>query len=109
MSTAATPEARDRLLQAWLGEIVAGRMYELIARRLPEREAGILRRMSAAEAGHRGRIEGRMRELGIGIPPESGVRISTWMRYMRSRVSSPISSLRVALGASARSLTLDMK
>jgi VIT1/CCC1 family predicted Fe2+/Mn2+ transporter len=94
MSTAATPEARDRLLQAWRGEIVAGRMYELIARRLPEREAGILRRMSAAEAGHRGRIEGRMRELGIGIPPESGVRISTWMR-LQARIA-PVDRLLAA-------------
>jgi VIT1/CCC1 family predicted Fe2+/Mn2+ transporter/rubrerythrin len=75
-----TPEARDRLLRAWRGEIVAGRMYELIAERLPAREADILRRMAAAEASHRGRLEQRMGELQIPIPDPVGVRISWWMR-----------------------------
>jgi VIT1/CCC1 family predicted Fe2+/Mn2+ transporter len=75
-----TQEVRNRLLTAWRGEIVAGRMYELIAQRLPEREADILRRMSQAEASHRARLEQRMRELSIEIPSTDGVRISRWMR-----------------------------
>jgi VIT1/CCC1 family predicted Fe2+/Mn2+ transporter/rubrerythrin len=75
-----TPEARERLLQAWRGEIAAGKAYELIARRLPDREADILRRMAAAEAGHRARIEARMSELGIPIPDPATVRLSRWER-----------------------------
>jgi VIT1/CCC1 family predicted Fe2+/Mn2+ transporter/rubrerythrin len=75
-----TDEARARLLKAWRGEIVAGRMYELIAERLPEREAEIMGRMAAAEASHRSRLEARMTELGIAIPAPASVKISSWMR-----------------------------
>ncbi|HTW12645.1 MAG TPA: VIT1/CCC1 transporter family protein [Solirubrobacteraceae bacterium] len=75
-----SPELRDRLLKAWRGEITAGAMYELIARRLPPREAEIMRKMAAAEAGHRQRLEERMIQLGIEIPPVSSVKIGTWMR-----------------------------
>ena len=45
----APPEVRERLLKAWEGEIVAGGVYELISRRMPEREGEILRRMAEAE------------------------------------------------------------
>jgi vacuolar iron transporter family protein len=86
--------APERLLKAWRGEIQAGRMYELIAERLPDREAAILRRMAAAEASHRTRIEARMGELGIEIPPESSVRISTWMR-LQARIA-PVDRLLAA-------------
>jgi VIT1/CCC1 family predicted Fe2+/Mn2+ transporter len=94
MTQTAASDARERLLAAWRGEIVAGRMYELIAQRLPEREAEILRRMAAAEASHRARIEGRMGELGIEVPPESSVRISTWMR-LQARIA-PVDRLLAA-------------
>jgi vacuolar iron transporter family protein len=83
MSAATTDvdrQVRERLLQAWRGEIVAGRMYDEIAARMPEREADILRRMAAAEASHRERLEARMTELGIEIPPRDSVRLSPWMR-----------------------------
>ncbi|HTX08014.1 MAG TPA: VIT1/CCC1 transporter family protein [Solirubrobacteraceae bacterium] len=73
-------EVRERLLRAWRGEIVAGRMYEEIAARMPAREADILRRMAAAESSHRERLEARMTELGIEIPPRESVRLSPWMR-----------------------------
>lgn len=76
----ANADVRARLLSAWRGEIVAARTYELIAQRLPAREAGIVRRMAQAEVGHRGRLEARMRELGIEIPPAESVRLSPWMR-----------------------------
>ena len=76
----ASTEVRDRLLKAWSGEIVAGGMYELIAARLPAREAEIMRRMATAESSHRQRLEARMRELGIAIPPVQSVKISAWMR-----------------------------
>jgi VIT1/CCC1 family predicted Fe2+/Mn2+ transporter len=81
--TIETPVASDagaRLLAAWRGEIIAGKTYELIAERLAPREADILRRMAAAEASHRGRIEDRMGELGIPVPDAAGVRVSTWQR-----------------------------
>jgi VIT1/CCC1 family predicted Fe2+/Mn2+ transporter/rubrerythrin len=88
------PEVRERLLQAWRGEIVAGRMYELIAQRLPEREADILRRMSQAEASHRARLERRMQELSIDIPAPDAVRVSRWMR-LQARIA-PVDRLLAA-------------
>jgi hypothetical protein len=39
-------EVRERLLKAWRGEVVAGGAYGLIAQRMPDREAEILRRMA---------------------------------------------------------------
>jgi VIT1/CCC1 family predicted Fe2+/Mn2+ transporter/rubrerythrin len=89
-----SPEAVERLLQAWRGEIVAGRMYELIAQRLPEREAAILMRMAEAEGSHRRRLEQRMRELGVEIPAPGSVRISRWMR-LQARLA-PIDRLLAA-------------
>jgi VIT1/CCC1 family predicted Fe2+/Mn2+ transporter len=73
-------EVRDRLLQAWRGEIVAGSVYDLIAERMPAREADILRRMAEAESGHRTRLEQRMRELGIEVPDPASVRLPLWLR-----------------------------
>ncbi|MGI8505299.1 MAG: VIT1/CCC1 transporter family protein [Solirubrobacteraceae bacterium] len=87
-------DASERLLTAWRGEILAGAVYELIARRLDEREAAILRRMAAAEGGHRGRLEGRMQELGIEIPNASAVRVPVWLR-MQARVA-PVDRLLAA-------------
>jgi vacuolar iron transporter family protein len=78
--TPTSNEVRERLLKAWGGEIVAGGMYELIASRLPTREAEIMRRMAQAESRHRQRLEARMTELGITIPPVESVKISHWMR-----------------------------
>ena len=79
-TTDVSSEVRDRLLEAWRGEIVAGRVYDLIAERMPAREAEILRRMATAEGGHRERLEARMAELGITIPPAESVRLSPWLR-----------------------------
>jgi VIT1/CCC1 family predicted Fe2+/Mn2+ transporter len=76
----ATPEARERLLQAWRGEIVAGAAYDLIARRMPDREAELLRRMAEAESGHRRRLEQRMRELAIVVPDRDSVQVPMWLR-----------------------------
>ena len=83
---ATTADARVRLLQAWKGEILAGAVYDLIARRMPEREANILRKMAEAEGGHRRRLEQRMRELGIEIPDPSAVRVPLWLR-LQTRVA----------------------
>jgi VIT1/CCC1 family predicted Fe2+/Mn2+ transporter/ferritin-like protein len=73
-------EVRDRLLTAWRGEIVAGGAYDLIAQRMDDREAEILRKMAAAEAKHRERLEQRMTELGIEIPDPTSVKLSRWLR-----------------------------
>jgi VIT1/CCC1 family predicted Fe2+/Mn2+ transporter/rubrerythrin len=76
----ANPEVRERLLKAWRGEIEARASYELIAKRLPPREAEIMGRMADAEARHRERLEERMRELGIEVPSPDSVRLSRWAR-----------------------------
>src|SRR5690349_902634 len=78
--TNSSPEVRERLLKAWRGEIVAGSVYELIAGRMPDREAAILRRMAEAEAGHRRRLEARMRELQIEVRDPSSVKVPLWLR-----------------------------
>jgi vacuolar iron transporter family protein len=81
-------------LTAWRGEILAGAVYELIAQRLDEREADILRRMAQAESGHRGRIEARMTELGIPIPDRATVKVPLWLR-LQARIA-PIDRLLAA-------------
>jgi VIT1/CCC1 family predicted Fe2+/Mn2+ transporter len=85
---------RERLLEAWRGEIIAGRVYELIAERMPEREAEILGRMAEAEGGHRRRLEARMAELGIEVPPRESVRLSPWLR-LQARIA-PVDRLLAA-------------
>ncbi len=85
---------RERLLKAWRGEIRARATYELIARRLPEREAQIMMRMAEAEASHRQRLESRMHELGIEVPPAESVRLS-WLARAQARVA-PVDRLLAA-------------
>jgi VIT1/CCC1 family predicted Fe2+/Mn2+ transporter/rubrerythrin len=87
-------EVRDRLLKAWKGEIVAGSVYDLIAQRMPEREAQILRRMAEAESGHRRRLEQRMGELQIPVPDPASVRLPLWLR-LQARIA-PIDRLLAA-------------
>ena len=92
---AAPQEAIDRLLAAWRGEVEAGAIYDLIAQREnDERRAEILRRMAAAESGHRVRIEQRLTELGVPIPDPSSVRLSLWTR-LQARIA-PIDRLLAA-------------
>jgi vacuolar iron transporter family protein len=81
-------------LKAWRGEIVAGTVYHLIARRMPEREAAILRRMAQAESRHRNRLEARMRELGIAVPDPRTVQIPLWLR-LQARIA-PVDRLLAA-------------
>jgi VIT1/CCC1 family predicted Fe2+/Mn2+ transporter len=92
---AAPPEeVSSRLLKAWRGEILAGAVYRLIARRMADREADILRRMADAEGGHRQRLEQRMTELGIPIPDPNSVKVPLWLR-LQARVA-PIDRLLAA-------------
>ena len=90
----ASDEVQSRLLKAWRGEIEAGAVYELIARRLDERRAEIMRKMAEAEGGHRRRLEARMEELGIPIPDPSTVQLSPWLR-LQARIA-PIDRLLAA-------------
>jgi VIT1/CCC1 family predicted Fe2+/Mn2+ transporter len=87
-------EIRSRLLQAWRGEILAGAVYGLIARRMNEREAEILRKMAEAEGEHRRRLEQRMTELGIPIPDPSSVKVPLWLR-LQTRIA-PVDRLLAA-------------
>ncbi len=89
-----TGEAEQRLLYAWRGEIIAGSVYDRIARRMPEREADILRRMSEAESSHRQRLEGRMRELGVTVPDPASVKVPLWLR-LQARIA-PVDRLLAA-------------
>ncbi|HEY1522908.1 MAG TPA: VIT1/CCC1 transporter family protein [Solirubrobacteraceae bacterium] len=90
----ASEEVSSRLLKAWRGEILAGAAYNLIARRLPEREADILRRMAEAEGGHRRRLEQRLTELGIPVPDPSTVKVPRLLR-LQTRVA-PVDRLLAA-------------
>ncbi|HET7226726.1 MAG TPA: VIT1/CCC1 transporter family protein [Candidatus Eisenbacteria bacterium] len=79
------PDARDetirRLIAAWRGEIESRAVYAaLAARERDPKRAQVLRRMSEAEAGHRARLERRMRELGATPPDADEVTLGLWTR-----------------------------
>ncbi|HEX6348416.1 MAG TPA: VIT1/CCC1 transporter family protein [Candidatus Dormibacteraeota bacterium] len=81
MKAPADSGAATRLLASWRGEIEAGAVYGLLAEREKDgRRAEILKRLSEAEAGHRRRIEARLREMGVEVPDPSTVRLSAWTR-----------------------------
>ncbi len=88
MSNPRQARSSERLLKAWRGEVEAAAVYELIAQRMDDRRAEILRRMAEAEAGHRRRLEARMSELGVPIPdaPPSGCRYGCASRRGSRRV-----------------------
>jgi vacuolar iron transporter family protein len=87
-------EVSERLLTAWRGEILAGAVYHLIARRLEPREAEIMRKMADAESGHRRRLEQRMTELGMTVPDPGTVNVPVWLR-LQARIA-PIDRLLAA-------------
>ncbi len=93
-TTAQEQGTRERLLAAWRSEVVAAAVYELIARRLSAPEADILRRMAQAENGHCARLEARLSELEIEIPPRDSVRASWWLR-LQARIA-PVDRLLAA-------------
>ncbi len=94
MGSDAPDDVRDRLLKAWRGEIIAGDVYDLIARRMPDREADILRKMARAESGHRQRLEARMQELDIDVPDAASVHVPLWLR-LQARIA-PVDRLLAA-------------
>jgi VIT1/CCC1 family predicted Fe2+/Mn2+ transporter len=82
-------EAARRLLEAWRGEVQAQAVYTLLAARESDpRRAEIIRKIAAGEAVHRERIERRLRELGVPVPDEKSVRLSTWLR-LQARLAPP--------------------
>jgi VIT1/CCC1 family predicted Fe2+/Mn2+ transporter/rubrerythrin len=70
-----------RLIEAWTDEVQATIVYGLIAAREGDpRRAAVLRQLAEIERSHRERLERRMTALGIEIPDERGVRLSSWRR-----------------------------
>jgi VIT1/CCC1 family predicted Fe2+/Mn2+ transporter/rubrerythrin len=70
-----------RLIDAWTDEVLATIVYGLIAQRESDpRRAQVLNQLAEIERSHRARLEQRMRDLGIEIPDERSVRLSTWRR-----------------------------
>ena len=101
------PEAIERLLRAWRGEVEAGAVYELIAQRERDpRRAEILRRMAAAESGHRARIERRLEELGVPPPDPTTVKLPLWTR-LQARLA-PVDRLLAAREAAEDSEVDDL-
>jgi len=74
-------DVAERLVEAWTDEVQATVVYGLIANRESDpQRAAVLRQLAEIEISHRSRLEARMRELGIEIPDERSVGISTWRR-----------------------------
>ena len=70
-----------RLIEAWTDEVQATTVYGLIAQRESDpRRAAVLNQLAEVERSHRDRLEQRMTALGIQIPDERIVRLSTWRR-----------------------------
>jgi rubrerythrin len=89
-----TAEVRERLLEAWHGEVIAQATYQLIARRLPEHESNLLQQMAQVEGGHRRRLEERMHQLGIPVPDPVTVKVGPWLR-LQARIA-PVDRLLAA-------------
>jgi len=62
--------------------------------------------MAAAEGGHRGRLEARMRELGIPVPDPATVKLSPWLR-LQARLA-PLDRLLAAREAAESSEVDDL-
>ena len=90
----ANPEVRKRLLKAWRGEIQARASYELIAKRLPPREAEIMGRMADAEASTADASRRACASSGSRSRRRSSVRLSRWVR-LQARIA-PIDRLLAA-------------
>src|SRR5439155_25627986 len=81
--------------------------YELIAQRERDpRRAEILRRMAAAESGHRARIERRLEELGVPPPDPTTVKLPLWTR-LQARLA-PVDRLLAAREAAEDSEVDDL-
>jgi len=73
--------AKQRLLDAWRGEVRARAQYEILAGRMRDpKRANIIRQIADAEGRHRERVEKRLQELGVGIPSPDTARLSGFQR-----------------------------
>ena len=73
--------AKQRLLDAWRGEVQARAQYEILAGRMRDpKRADIIRQIADAEGRHRERVEKRLQELGVAIPPADSARLSSLQR-----------------------------
>jgi VIT1/CCC1 family predicted Fe2+/Mn2+ transporter/rubrerythrin len=82
-----TPDAVDRLLQAWRGEVQARALYTILAERVNDpRRAEVIRAIADAEGSHRQRIEQRLLQLGQPIPDPGSVKLSLSQR-LQARVA----------------------
>jgi len=94
-------DVRARLLTAWRGEVLAAKVYALIAQRLPDRQAELVRRIAQVEDRHRMMLEARMHDLGMVVPDEATVRVGPWLR-LQARVA-PVDRLLAAREAAEQS------
>ena len=94
-------DVRARLLTAWRGEVLAAKVYALIAQRLPDRQAELVRRIAQVEDRHRMMLEARMHDLGMAVPDEATVRVGPWLR-LQARVA-PVDRLLAAREAAEQS------
>ncbi|HEY6874933.1 MAG TPA: VIT1/CCC1 transporter family protein [Candidatus Dormibacteraeota bacterium] len=73
--------AKQRLLDAWRGEMQARAQYEILAGRMRDpKRANIIRQIAEAEGRHRERVEKRLQELGVAIPSPESARLSSLQR-----------------------------
>jgi VIT1/CCC1 family predicted Fe2+/Mn2+ transporter/rubrerythrin len=97
-----TQAAAERLLEAWRGEVQARLQYEILAARMRDpRRAEVIRNIAQAEGRHRGRVENRLRELGISIPDPATARLSWWQRT-QARLA-PVSRVMARMEAAEQS------
>ncbi len=83
-------DARQRLLDAWRGEVQARATYDILADRVKDpQRAAIIRSIAEAEGHHRERVEQRLRELNIAQPHPDSARLS-WLQRLQARLA-PIS------------------
>jgi vacuolar iron transporter family protein len=82
-------------------------VYGLIAAREPDpRRSEVLRSLAEIETSHRGRLEARMRELGIEIPDERAVTLSPWRR-LQVRLA-PVDKLLAAQEAMEKAIAAEI-
>ncbi len=80
-------DARQRLLDAWHGEVQARATYEILANRVKDpQRARIIRSIAEAEGNHRERVEQRLRELDITPPHSDSARLS-WLQRLQAQLA----------------------
>ena len=95
-------DAKERLLDAWRGEVRARAQYEILAQRVRDpKRANIIRQIADAEGRHRERVEKRLGELGISLPDAESARLS-WLQRLQAELA-PISVVIARMEAAEQS------